>query len=146
MEDFSVDSLIAKLSGNKRPIAELLKEKQARYDEYNKAKEAGDYNGESELGSTTAERRADDEERAGEGMDEGNVGHDENMTQKILNFLKKRKLRPVGQERGSPISMKNVPEASPYEQPPASDAEVQAKKRAQMQQSPGDQSAIQGNI
>lgn len=114
MEEMS--GALARLKARKRPILELLKEKQARQDAYQQALDAGDYAGESELGSTRAERRAQ-QEMGEEGMNEGGVGGDTNLTQKILNFLRKKKLTPVGRERGSPVSQKRPGVPSPLPQP-----------------------------
>lgn len=119
--------ILSELKAKRRPILELLKERQARHEAYQEAKDRGDYSGESELGSTRAERRAEMENRA-PGMNEGNVGTDSNLTQKILNFLRKKKFTPPGQERGAPLSMKGVKdEESPLPQPLSSEEKEELK-------------------
>ncbi len=128
MEDLGKNSILAKLKGSKRPILELLKEKQARAEAYQQALDAGDYNGQSELGSTRAERRAN-EEMSQPGMNEGGVGGDENLTAKIINFLKAKKLRPAGLERGAPMTQRKntAEEESPLPQP-LSEEEIERRK------------------
>ncbi len=98
MEDLSKIGILSQLRGEKKPLLQLLKEKQARAEARQAATDAGDFDGGGVLGTTRAERAA--QQANGEpGMNEGGVGDEgPSLTEKIINFLKNKKAMPAGRK------------------------------------------------